>query len=393
MTRAQVLEAKPQGGKRFLLTVSGVRDMHPEGGGQPGDSGNFSWDGGEGVILNTLKNGGADLILDVTVKKGQPSQGDAIQIVRDDRRHNVLTRMHSGEHVLSRVMEDMKPGLRVYKVAVGEEKTSVYLNYDGDIDWDFLFSAEAEARSVIRSALPVDIIEMPIDEAKSMEGLKARWDRVKDDTIRVVKIGDFDLNACSGTHVHDTSVVGELCVESFKGSSPEWEVVFSLGDRFGYYSREMRRLVSGLHCGSDEVGKIIRRLSDENSRLKKQLAKVGPYVVLPWEEADLNGIKLSCSSPMGIPGELVSGAVRRRAEESGGVVLALMDDGESKKIPFILLDSQKLLDTKKLLSSPELDARGGGKGGMVSGQTGCRSMATWVRMCLQEISGTQKGRA
>lgn len=392
MTRAQVLDVKPQGGKRFLIAVSGADGMHPEGGGQPGDSGSFSWDGGEGTILNILKKKDEGIVLDVTIKKGEVSRDIVIDLARDDARHETLSRMHSGEHVLSRVMENMKPGLSVYKVAVGEERTSVYFRYKGDIDWDFLFSAETAARSVVRSALPVEALELPIEEAKSLEGLKARWDRVDDAIIRVVRIPGFDIIACSGSHVSNTSMIGEICVESFKGTSPEWELTFSLGDRFGFFSREMRRLVSSLHCAPDEVGKIIERLMDENGLLKKQIARINPYVSLPWEEMDCCGVKLSLSSPVGLTGDLVSGAARRRAEASGGVVLALMDDGESPRIPFILCDPGELIDIKPLLSRPELDARGGGRGGMISGQTGCRSMATWARLCGEEIKGKEKGR-
>lgn len=386
MAETQVLDVKPQGGNKYSLTVQPLLDMRPEGGGQPGDSGTFSWDGGEGSILNTRKNPGGGLLLDVSLKKGQISKDTAISVFRDDLRREILTRMHSGEHILSRVMEDMKPELQVYKVAVGEDKTAVYFHCDGQIDWDFLFSAEDKARSVIKAALPVQILEMPIEKAKVMEGLKARWDRVKDETIRVVKIGDFDLNACSGTHVQDTSEVGELCVESFKGSSPEWEVTFSLGDRFSYYSRKLRRLISELHCGPDDIEKIIQRLSDENSRLKKQLAKVGPHVVIPWEETELETVKISCGSFIGFPPELVSSAARRKSEDFDGVVLALMDDGESPKIPFTLLDPKGYLDTKKLLSNQELGARGGGKNGMVSGQTTCKSLPVWLKLCRQEVS-------
>lgn len=348
--------------------------MHQEGGGQPGDSGDLLWDGGKAKVINTLKGG----VLEVLLEKGSLVEGMEVSLHRDEGRNAILSRMHSAEHVLSRVMENLKPGLSVYKVAVGEGRTGVYMRYDGDVDWDFAFQAEKEARAVVSSAIPVEILEVSEDEARSMKGLKARWDRLSDSLIRVVRIPGFDLIACSGSHVSNTSQIGDICVESVRGSAPEWEISFSLGDGLYLYSQEMRRLISKLNCPPREVGKIIDRLTEENHSCKRYLAKVAPYVELPWQESTLNGTRISYCIPVGLPTDLLSQCGRKRSVDVGGIVIVISDDGVSARVPFMLWDRDENLNIKELLSSPELEARGGGRGGSISGQAGCRSMEKWL---------------
>lgn len=389
----RVLRLESEKGKKVSVLIEGDHPLHPEGGGQPGDSGVFFSDNCDGFILNTRKDNGL-CVLDLKLKSGELKEGDLkegdlLEIERDEVRHSVLSRMHSGEHVFSRVMEDMRSGLSVYKVAVGEGRTGVYLRYDGDLDWDFLFEAEDRAREVVKASLPVEALVLPIEEAKELDGLKARWDRVSDEAIRVVRIPEFDLIACSGSHVENTSDIGTLFVESFKGSSPEWEVVFSLdSDRDVLYSREMRRLISRANCRYDEVGKTMDRLGEENGSLRKQLAKVQQYVTLPWETRDLDGLTFDVLHSIGLPKELVTSSCRKRAEgRPDSIVLALIDDGVSRTTPFMLcVGGDFTFDSKGLLGSNELKVRGGGRGGVLSGQTECRSLDVWLKVCRGFIS-------
>lgn len=372
--KAQISSIEKGAGKVLLVTIDGPSGMHPEGGGQPGDSGRLSWVEGKAKILNTRKNG----VMEIVLEKGELAPGTEVSLERDEARSFLLSRMHSAEHVLSKIMETLKPGLSIYKVAVGEERTGVYFRYDDDVDWDFISQVEKEARAIVSSAMAVEILEIPIDEARSIEGLKARWDRVEDEVISIVKILGFDLNACSGSHVSNTSQIGDIWVESIKGSVPEWEISFSLGEGEHLYSQEMRRLASRLNCSPQEVGKIIDRLTEENQSSKKYLSKVANYVELPWQESSLKGVKVSYCSPVGFPADILSQCGRKRVNEVGGVVLVLCDDGDSPRIPFMLWDHDVILDVKVLLSSPDLEAKGGGRAGSISGQTGCRSTDRWL---------------
>ncbi len=374
--------------KSVIFLVEGA-DWRPEGGGQPGDSGTISWSGGSASVSNTRKAEGDLLYLDVSALSGSVDVGSEVVLQRDEGRRLLLSRMHSAEHVLSRVMENSRPGLGVYKVAVGEEFTTVFFWCEEEIDWDFLLDAEDRARKIIDAQMPIEILELSKDEAKAMPGLKARWDRVTDATIRVVRIPDFDLNACSGSHVSNTGEIGTISIESFKGTAPEWEVTFSIsGERDRDLAREMRQIISKLHCRPEEIVKLVERLGAENATFKKQLQKLQAYVSLPWEERFAGEIPCDVLHVVGLPRELVTSEARKRIQETQGhLVLAIADDGESEAVPFVLCWGGSLdVDVSALLKCEALGLRGGGKGGILSGQTRCRSLDTWMKACADACS-------
>lgn len=373
--------------KKTARIVTDVNPFHSEGGGQPGDSGDLVHDNFRADVVNCRQEGN-DKVLFLKLKKGIPQEGMDVELDLNEARHHLLSRMHTGEHVLSRVMEKLNPGLHVYKVAIGEEYSSIFLTFDGALNWDILFKAEKEASEVVKRDLPVNISLVPIEEAKKMDGLKARWDRVTDETIRVVSIPDFDLIACSGSHVSSTGEIDTIFVDSYKGTKPEWEIRFYIGNsRERELSREMRILLGNLHCQPDEVGKIIDRLNAENSKGRKLLSRLQKYAVLPWDydnygDTTVNSLKIS-----GISKEMVTGFAREIADrEANSVTLALLDDPESERIPFILIIGKGLhLDLSAITSSQVLKAHGGGSNGFVSGVTCCKSLKLWIDTCLSSL--------
>ena len=70
-----------------------------------------------------------------------------------------------------------------------------------------LSKVENKVNEVILSALPVSSTEMGIEEAKAM-GAMALFGEKYGDVVRVVKMGDYSLELCGGTHVDNTGKLG-----------------------------------------------------------------------------------------------------------------------------------------------------------------------------------------
>ena len=104
----------------------------------------------------------------LTLKRGEIRPGDVVTVKVDEERHAILSRMHTGEHILSRALERQVPGLRVYKVSIDPKESSIYLRYDGELTWEMLFSAEDEANSIIASDIPVKIYSLSPQEAQNL---------------------------------------------------------------------------------------------------------------------------------------------------------------------------------------------------------------------------------
>lgn len=369
-------------GKRWFVNLSNS-PFRMAGGGQPGDRGTLA---GESFFADVLDSRDEDgnVWLELVCRQGVPREGLPVRARVDLATRHRFSRHHSGEHVLSRVLEDAHPGLTVYKVAVGADSATVYFTYDGEVGWEFLFAAEDRANAVVAANLPITVQEYTRDQARLLPRLKVNWDRVVDASVRVVRIGeDLDIIACSGSHVTATGAIGELLITGFNGAPPEWSFTFTADGRLvgREYLRCFRRMVRTVGCEPDQVEKVFERLQAEKGVLQKTLEKVRHFVALPWEHHEIGSMSLDVALVTAFPADLAAPAVKRRIEENPrGLALVLLPSGTDEKTAFFLACGASVgKDLRRVLKTPELEARGGGAPGWVSGMSRSASVPLWLR--------------
>lgn len=373
---ARVLEVSGKKA-RFLLEENPFR---PAGGGQPGDSG---WIDGEDFKVEVVdcQIEGEGEVLVTRLKKGRPDEGMEVTVRVDEKRKALLTRMHSGQHILSKVLENMPDGPETYKTAIDDEESSISVSYDGELDWDLLFSAEDETNAVIARDIPVDILELSRDEARTLDDLKANWDRIEDPTITVVRMGDFDVNACCGSHVTATGEVGGLLVTGFNGSAPEWTISFTVlrDEKLQAFGRTTRRLLREVGCPLEKVERVYEKLRAEKEHLSKQLDKVRQMIRLPWTIEEREGYRFHFVEIGGLDPEMVTPAVKRLIDdESDALALVLIPDDNGRARFLAAHGASVNLDLQKTLkAASSLKARGGGTSGWVSGMAGNPNLEDW----------------
>ena len=380
-----ILEAD---GKKAQVVLD-ICPFHPSGGGQPGDTGKLFGDGFRADVRDTrkLKQGGT--VLDIVISEGRPMPGMEVCAEVDLVRNALLSRMHTGQHIFSRLQENACNGLETVKVNIGESESVVYVRYDGELTWDSLFDVEEKTSLAIRENIPVEPLVMPREDAEKLPELKAHWDRIHDAEIRIVRIAGVDATACSGTHTASTKEVGGFMVTGFNGSPPDWEVRFTVRQEelSREHSRAMRRILREIGCKPDQVADVFARQKEENETLRHVLDKVRGYISLPWEvhEADKNP-PLHVAVAAGLTKELLSAPARSRAVEHPDafcLVLAPNLTAAKEPFPFILLRGANLsTDLSGFVKNfPELEARGGGKPDWLNGMTTQKNPSVW-RDCL-----------
>lgn len=386
-TTARVVAVREMRKEKAVLVLEGA-PFRPSGGGQPGDSGTLR---GEGFCARVVDcHSERDLLVaSVRIEAGTPWEGMPVAAEIDMERRHLLSRMHTGEHLLSRVLEDAWKGLRIYKVAIGEEESTVYVHYDGMMDWEMLFEAEERANELVASGRAVVISELTREEARSLPRLKANWDRLEDERIRVVSIPDVDVIACSGTHVERTDQVGRLFVTGYGGSPPEWEFSFTVHgeSRLAECGKVLRRLSRRIGCSVGEIEKVYDRVQEERGTLAKVLDKVKAYLDFPWEEESLQEFPFCHATVPALPRDLATAPVKRLVtERPDSLVLALLPSGGDAPFPFVLARGRACpVDCRNVIRDESVMARGGGSADWVMGVTRCAIPAVWRRALTVQV--------
>lgn len=205
-TPATVTALTPEGGVVLDRTV-----FYAASGGQPGDNGVLRRaDGSEIVIATTVHPDGDKTQIVHVPAEGQalPEVGEALVAEVDWARRYRLMRMHTALHLLSVVLPYPVTG-----GSVGEDK--------GRLDFDMPEAPEDVA--AIEAALNALVAgnHAVSHEWISDEEMAANPDMIKtmnvkppmgQGRVRLVRIGDVDLQPCGGTHVRNTSEIGTLAL-------------------------------------------------------------------------------------------------------------------------------------------------------------------------------------
>lgn len=183
--------------------------FYAAGGGQPGDTGSISWDGGQLLVTDTRRGAAPGAIVHcVAPGTSLPPVGTPVAMTIDWERRHRLMRMHSCLHVLTAVV----PG-PVNGGSVREDSGRL----DFDLQGERLDRVEIETRlnELISVGAKVST------EWVSEEQLAARPELVKTMSVkppagfgrvRLLRIEGIDLQACGGTHVANIAEIGQVVV-------------------------------------------------------------------------------------------------------------------------------------------------------------------------------------
>jgi misacylated tRNA(Ala) deacylase len=126
--------------------------------------------------------------------------------------------MHTAEHILNATMVKLFGCTRSRNAHIERKKSKCDYQLKECPTEIQLQEIEDKVNEVISRHLPVTMEFITHEEAMKMPGLDLT--KLPDDvseTLRVVRIGDYDVCACIGTHVENTSEVG-----TFKIISHDW---------------------------------------------------------------------------------------------------------------------------------------------------------------------------
>jgi Ser-tRNA(Ala) deacylase AlaX len=126
---------------------------------------------------------------------------------------------HTTEHILNRLMVNKYSCGRSVSSHIEKKKSKCDYKLDHDLTSDEILQIESEMNKLLRSNMDVKITFAPKDEVPEEADLSKLPNEALQNEIRLVWIGDFDVCACIGPHVSNTSEIKgkfKICTSSFQ---------------------------------------------------------------------------------------------------------------------------------------------------------------------------------
>ena len=246
--------------------------FYPEGGGQPWDT---------GVLIATAPSG---TTLEVPVERVEEDEaGEVWHYVRkplvegteitgrvDSARRVDHEQQHSGQHLLSAMfLRELKA--KTVSFHMGAESSTIDLELPEGMtklsDED-LRRVEASANRVAYEGRPLTVHWI---ERESAELMLERGDLRKipprEPPFRIVQMQGIEFNACGGTHVSNTGMIGSILLRRVEKVRQGWRVEFCCGTRAVHAAHEdFARLSSTaalLSVGAGDVPTRVAALLEE----------------------------------------------------------------------------------------------------------------------------------
>lgn len=131
--------------------------------------------------------------------------------VQSNKQYN--PQMHSAEHILNQTMVRMFDCGRSFSNHIEKKKSKCDYHFDRNLTKAEIAELNERVNETIKRKLPVVEEFISRDEASEKFNLERLPDSAGE-TIRIIKIGDYDACPCSGLHVSSTNEIGTFKIIS-----------------------------------------------------------------------------------------------------------------------------------------------------------------------------------
>ena len=182
--------------------------FYPEGGGQPADHGFLLFDNVKVEVVDVQKVG--RVIAHRIKSSSAPREGVTGKGVIDwDKRYGLM-KAHTATHLVNGAARRVL-GEHVWQYGTqkGLESSRLDISHYRRLTPEEVHKIETLANQAVLANMRVETAWMPRNEAESRYGFRLyQGGAVPGKEIRVVKTGDWDVEACAGTHLKSTGEIG-----------------------------------------------------------------------------------------------------------------------------------------------------------------------------------------
>ena len=313
--------------------------FYAEGGGQVGDEGLLRSEFGRIQATNAKKLPDGTVYHISYVEEGQLKVGDTVAIEVDQTKKLASARNHTATHLLQAALKKVV-GDQVNQA--GSSVTPERLRFDftnfEPVSAQQLADVEALVNEEILKGVDVEISHMSLDEAKKA-GAMALFSEKYGDVVRVVKVPDFSMELCAGSHVKNVGQIGMFKIVSETGVASGVRRIEAVTgkaalDYMNAKAALLSQVAAALKSSEEEVPTALGKLLAEKKEMEKQLEEAAANrdkadaAKLLASVRDFSGVPVVCGKAQAASmDELRAVADLTLSKLAGGlVVLACVND-------------------------------------------------------------------
>jgi alanyl-tRNA synthetase len=348
--------------------------FYAESGGQVGDAGELSAPGMRFAVADTQKRGAAHAHVGEVVE-GAIRVGDTLEARVDAARRQATVLNHTATHLLHAALRRVL-GTHVQQKGslVAPDRLRFDFAHYQAVTPEELIEIERLVNAQIRANAPGEIRVVDYDQAVA-EGAIALFGEKYDKDVRVLRVGDFSMELCGGTHVQRAGDIGLFKIMSETGVASGVRRIEALTGEAALgqveQSEALLKDLAGLLRGSrEDIGEKVRdqlervkQLEREIRTLKDRLAS-GKGVDLAAGAVDVQGVKVVATKVDGADAGALRSAVDQLKEKFKSAVVVLASvEGPAKVVLVVGVTDDQTGRIKAGELAGAVAAQVGGRGG------------------------------
>lgn len=365
-----------------LVILTNQTPFYGESGGQTGDAGRISGDGGlVAEVADTAKPLGRLHAHHAEITSGSIRVGQTVHLAVDAARRNAIRANHSATHLLHAALRN-RLGAHVTQKGslVAADRLRFDFSHPSALTADDIAAIEAEVNAEIRSNEAVTTRLMTPDDAIAA-GALALFGEKYGEEVRVLTMGPradgraFSVELCGGTHVGalgDIALFKIISEGAVASGVRRVEAMTGEAARLWLIDRDakLRDVAAQLRANPDEVPARVAALSDTVRKLEKDLAEAKKALALGGggaaaaEAETVNGLQFLAQSFDGLDPKELRGLANDAKTRLGSGIAAFVtvNDGRASVLVTVTEDLTGKHSAVDLVRKG-VDALGGQGGG------------------------------
>ncbi|HTL93022.1 MAG TPA: alanine--tRNA ligase [Steroidobacteraceae bacterium] len=312
--------------------------FYAEAGGQVGDAGQLTASGVRFMVSDTQKRGAAHAHIGKLLE-GRIDVGDSLEAEVDGARRQATALNHTATHLLHAALRKV---LGTHVLQKGSLVAPDRLRFDF-AHFQALTAAELEeierlVNAQIRANQPAETKVMDYEGAVA-EGAMALFGEKYDKDVRVLRLGDFSMELCGGTHVHRAGDIGLFKLVGESGVAAGVRRIEALtGEGALEYIEQnetlLKELTALLRGSREDIADKVREQLERTRQMEREIRTLQDRLAtgkgrdLAASAVDVQGVKVVATKVDGADAGALRNAVDQLKQrlKSAVVVLATVQD-------------------------------------------------------------------